>query len=50
MVVVMGREFDCYDRIIVSAPRLLIEHPRALLFIAITSLENGNSISSMILR
>lgn len=50
MVVVMRREFDRYDRIIVSAPCLLVEHPRALLLIAITSLGNKNSISSMILR
>lgn len=50
MVVVMGREFDCYGRIIVSAPCLLIEHPRALLLIAVTSLGNKNFISSMILR
>lgn len=45
MIVVMRREFDCYGRIIVSAPRSLVVHSRALLLIAITSLGNKTLVS-----
>lgn len=50
MVVVMRCEFDGYDRIIVSAPRLLVEHSRALLLIAITSLGNKVLVSWVIIK